>query len=335
MAYAPEQVWNCIVDEFKKKTNEKEELIQAFWEQNFTDLGYSRRFGTLLHQPVIKIGSNTSVRADIVCKKDEESFVVELKRENHKKQGKDSTQQLFSYLKQAKLSLGLLICDRIYVYNYDVTSKDDDDHQEFIEIPFDKDNERGIRLMELLQIDALKKADIHAFVHKCRVYDANVEEIVKKVTSEYVLELLNQHLQNEYAPKEINEALKRIKVEVLAPDDRPEPPKEGRKQRPAGITPRRARQLLKWDWLYEQKIINEGDEIYVRNHPDAVAVVADATHVKYDGETMSFNEFAALIFRGSKTLAIRSYEYLFPRGCEKSFNELREERMRSLGLWEE
>lgn len=332
MAYAPEQVWNCIVDEFKKKTNEKEELIQAFWEQNFTDLGYSKRFGTLLHQPVIKIGSNTSVRADIVCKKDEESFVVELKRENHKKQGKDSTQQLFSYLKQAKLSLGLLICDRIYVYNYDVTSKDDDDHQEFIEIPFDKDNERGIRLMELLQFDAFKKADIHAFVHECRVYDENVRAIISKITTEYVSLLLKQKLQDEYEPREVDEALASIKLEILPVESQPETPPE---RTTPPIEPSKKRKLPNWVWLYDQKIINQGDEIYVRNHPDAVAVVVDATHVKYDGEAMSFNEFAALIFRGSKTLALRSYEYLFPRGSEKNFNELREERMRALGFWEE
>lgn len=62
-----------------------------------------------------------------------------------------------------------------------------------------------------------------------------------------------------------------------------------------GRTKRVMTQLPRMDWLIEQGIVNIGDEVYIINHPDEVAVIKNAESVEYKGELMSFNQFGCKI----------------------------------------
>lgn len=96
-----------------------------------------------------------------------------------------------------------------------------------------------------------------------------------------------------------------------------------------GRTKRVMTQLPRMDWLIEQGIVNIGDEVYIINHPDEVAVIKNAESVEYKGELMSFNQFGCKI-TGWK--AIQIYAYMKRVGEKDTLAELREEKMHELGM---
>lgn len=87
--------------------------------------------------------------------------------------------------------------------------------------------------------------------------------------------------------------------------------------------------LPKLDWMIEQGLVKPGDKIYVISHPDEVATIIDGKHVEYNGETMSMNVFGCKVTGWS---AIQSYALMRPVGSKKTLNEIREERMKELGM---
>lgn len=96
-----------------------------------------------------------------------------------------------------------------------------------------------------------------------------------------------------------------------------------------GRTKRVMTQLPRMDWLIEQGIVNIGDEVYIINHPDEVAVIKNAESVEYKGELMSFNQFGCKI-TGWK--AIQIYAYMKKVGEKDTLAELREEKMHEFGM---
>ena len=140
MSYADS--WNKIVSQFSKNINSKEEIVQNSWELLFcTIFNYSG--SDIDSQRSVKMGVMTK-RADIVVKNGgEDLFIVELKRHAlHEGQ-----EQLFSYLNQLKVDLGVLVCDNLYIYDYDFTAKTD--AYSVLEIPFANDDSNGARFVEL------------------------------------------------------------------------------------------------------------------------------------------------------------------------------------------
>lgn len=85
------------------------------------------------------------------------------------------------------------------------------------------------------------------------------------------------------------------------------------------------------DWLMEQGLIHVGDEVYVINHPDEIAVVIDDSTVEYEGKKMSFSHFGRTI-TGWK--AIQTYGMIKIVGQNDTLDSLREKRMRELGMIE-
>ena len=96
-------------------------------------------------------------------------------------------------------------------------------------------------------------------------------------------------------------------------------------------TKRSVTQLPKMDWLIDQGIVHIGDEIYVINHPDEVATIKDSENVLYKGETMSFNQFGCKV-TGWKS--IQCYAWMKVKGNNDVLSDLREKRMRELGIIE-
>lgn len=96
-----------------------------------------------------------------------------------------------------------------------------------------------------------------------------------------------------------------------------------------GRTKRVMTQLPRMDWLIEQGIVNIGDEVYIINHPDEVAIIKNVESVEYKGELMSFNQFGCKI-TGWK--AIQIYAYMKKVGEKDTLAELREEKMHELGM---
>lgn len=89
--------------------------------------------------------------------------------------------------------------------------------------------------------------------------------------------------------------------------------------------------LPKLDWMVEQGLVNIGDKIFVISHPGEVATIVDGKHVEYKGEIMSLNAYGCKV-TGWK--AIQNYVFMRKVDGKKTLSELREEKMRELGMIE-
>ena len=128
--------WNKIVAQYNKNRNSKEEIVQASWELLFSTI-FNYTDSNIVPQLPVKMGVETK-RADILIKNgNEDLFVVELKRHTLH----DGQAQLFSYLNQLKINIGVLVCDKLYIYDFDYTTRDE--NYSFVEINFIPDNPDG------------------------------------------------------------------------------------------------------------------------------------------------------------------------------------------------
>lgn len=142
--------WNKIVDFYNKYRFKPENEVQNLWEQLFADaelFGYSKIYGEIEPHRSIQIGSSCRVIPDIIIKKDEKDlFIVELKQSSLDCGDK----QLLSYLKLLQqINIGILICNKLYIYNFDINKKDVE--QTKLAIDFTYDNPYGIKFVELFE----------------------------------------------------------------------------------------------------------------------------------------------------------------------------------------
>ena len=165
--------WNKIVDHYTENINTPECDIQKAWVDFFADtdfFGYSKFNKEVDDQRSIQIGSTQRVIPDIIIRSNQEQhdlFVVELKRYS-KMEGHS---QLFSYLKLLNLNIGVLVCSKLYIYDYDIVNNNDE--QAFIEIAFEKDNPDGIKFMELFSKGSFDKENIKQFIRERKVTKNN------------------------------------------------------------------------------------------------------------------------------------------------------------------
>jgi len=205
--------WNIIVDNFNNKKHEAESAIQKLWEDTFSQIfNYSVMLGTLEPQKTYQIGNSGSIKPDIMLKKDNKSVcVVELKQETIPLDEKIET-QLFSYLKQTKTNIGLVISDKIYLYAYEYLKQDKD--QDLVQISFEKDNKDGELFVDLFSHDAFDEKNIRSFVKEKVNYMNNVDNIKKELTKQTVLDVLNDYFGKQYTNEEIRDALDSFEIVI-------------------------------------------------------------------------------------------------------------------------
>ena len=177
--------WNGIVVTYNNNINAKEELVQQAWEMLFK-FCFKYSPNQIDSQRSIKMGS-TSKKADIVIKNDNtDLFVVELKRHTLH----DGQEQLFSYLNQLKIDLGILVCDKLYIYDYDFTVQN---KYAMLEIPFEYDNPNGVKFVELFTKDSFDKQAIKRFINEINEKHAAITKIQNELSQGLIIELLKKH----------------------------------------------------------------------------------------------------------------------------------------------
>lgn len=203
--------WEFLVDCYNKNKNAPEQRIQRDWENLFVEIfGYSKLLKEVDSQRSIQIGSTVRTIPDIIIHNKEQGdlFVVELKQHTLT----TGTEQLFSYLKLLKVDLGVLICNKIYLYDYDITK--DDDKQAFVEIAFTKDNPDGIKFVELFSKASFDRQHIKNLIQERKKEKENIHAIQQKVTAEFVRQVLQEQLSETYSQEEIQQALEGIVITV-------------------------------------------------------------------------------------------------------------------------
>lgn len=205
--------WNRIVDFHKKYFRSPESTIQSVWENVFVEiLGYSRLEGEVERHRSIYLGSTERVIPDVIVKNnDNDLFVVELKQHNlpfsPAMEG-----QLFSYLKQLRDNIGVLVCDKLYLYNYEYAKKDNE--QLKIEIPFTEDNTDGIKFVEIFSKGCFTPKKVKDFVLEKNRFMINVKTISQELTLPLIMELITQKFAVKYSSEEIQTALNSIEISL-------------------------------------------------------------------------------------------------------------------------
>ncbi|WP_406538485.1 type I restriction enzyme HsdR N-terminal domain-containing protein [Fibrobacter sp.] len=200
-------IWNEIVDLFHENQSKDERIIQNDWEKMVLRkyLGFDK--SDIDSQRRLRIGS-TDKKIDVMLKKNGEEFcVIELKQHSHSRNNGGQA-QLFSYLNQLKkIRLGILVCDKLYVYAFDY--KLDDCEQAFVEIPFEEDDKNGIAFVGFFQKQELDQDKIVDWVnekHRERLEDERqrekereiVEKIKSEITDDLIKNLLRHHFVNKF-----------------------------------------------------------------------------------------------------------------------------------------
>ena len=199
-------IWNEIVDLFHENQSKDERIIQNDWEKMVLRkyLGFDK--SDIDSQRRLRIGS-TDKKIDVMLKKNGEEFcVIELKQHSHSRNNGGQA-QLFSYLNQLKkIRLGILVCDKLYVYAFDY--KLDDCEQAFVEIPFEEDNENGLAFVHFFQKQEMDLDKIVDWVNEKHRERLDIErrrekerEIVEKIKSEITGDLIKNLLRDYFVRK--------------------------------------------------------------------------------------------------------------------------------------
>jgi hypothetical protein len=206
--------WNKIVEYHNKHFNAAEQTVQSVWENVFAELfGYSRLEGEIERHRNVQIGSTERVITDIIIKDgDTDLFVIELKQHNLP-YIKSMETQLISYLKQLRNNTGILICDKIYIFDYDYNKGDDE--QDKAEIVFRQDNSDGIKFIELFSKNTYNNIAVKEFVRRHNESAKKTELIRNELTSELAADLLRDYFTDKYGVEEFEQAVKGFNIIVM------------------------------------------------------------------------------------------------------------------------
>lgn len=118
-------------------------------------------------------------------------------------------EQLFSYMRLLRLTVGILICDKIYLYFLDF-----DDNETSIEIAFTKDNANGAKFIELFEKKNYDEEAIKKFIEKHNELKSHIQEIRKDLQGLAIADIIKNHYASKYSTEEIEQALKNLQISV-------------------------------------------------------------------------------------------------------------------------
>ena len=206
--------WNLLISHVQRKSFAKETEVQQLWENIFADadlFGYSRFNGEIDSQRTIHIGSYDRTVPDIIIRESinkRDLFVVELKQYSSIFDIKYK-EQLFSYMRLLRLNIGVLICNKIYVFVLD-----HDDNEKSMEITFTKDNPDGCKFVELFSKMNYSENSVRKFIEKNKELKSHVQEIQANLQPHSVIDIIKSHLSSNYSEEEIEIALKNIQITI-------------------------------------------------------------------------------------------------------------------------
>lgn len=205
-----EKIWNLIVKHYKTNYNAPEEKLQKDWENTLISgsLGYMGLFGEIDAHRTIHLGSGKRVIPDIIIKNDDKDlFDIELKQYSLPF-AIEMEQQLKSYMDLLHVSVGVLVCQKIYVYVYDFSKS----KLKRVEISFVEDNPDGIAFVELFSKENFSEEKIENFIDSKNNFANNVQKIKSEITQENIVALVKSHFLTTYAATEVDKAMEDIVI---------------------------------------------------------------------------------------------------------------------------
>lgn len=167
MEYSYAKKWELLMATVEYDRNSSEAKIQSRWESVCSDfLGYNSWIGEVESKKIERMGSLGREIPDIILRLEAKNIaVIELKKYNAGFRD-EYEKQLFSYLNQFKCDLGVLVCDKIYLYDYDYYKSDE--NQVKCSIELDKENKYGIEFLKLFSKENFKREEIRNFINEVK-----------------------------------------------------------------------------------------------------------------------------------------------------------------------
>ncbi len=264
--------WNDIVIVLQEcQTGEVlEKDYQQKIEEQFKLLGWSIYYGCVESKPVLET-ANTKIIPDIILKKDGVRVLpVELKRPTNKLKEKNE-RQLFSYMRQLELRIGLYIGEKMQLY-YNAPDDNLSPHP-ILTANLSLDSKEGQLLCDLLSYENFDIATLTEFCEQ-QLKKARYQNSIRKELSEvigedegglFVRNLMREHFLKTCMDEEIlNEELDKVKIQLLYG-------KPNKKQKKAE---QGTRKLQKYTLngsrpLFKRELALEALRFYMDKHPNA------------------------------------------------------------------
>lgn len=207
------EAWNKIVGYYEKYGTALEAVVQAVWEDSVFSAILNYDTAEIDSQRAVQMGSTKKM--DIVIRLDgTDSFVVELKR--YAASASDGGQaQLFSYLNQLKsVGIGMLVCNSLYVYDYDFTKSDEENAENHLEIPFERDNPCGAKFVELFSRENFNAENIKEYIRTKRKNSENSSLILGEISEAVARAALKNYFLERFPEEDVEAALDKIAISV-------------------------------------------------------------------------------------------------------------------------
>ena len=219
MSISAKESWNLIVKKRNELYTALENKVQDEWVTYLSELfGYSKVLGDICPHLQVKVGVGIKAIDDITVKINGiPVFLVELKRYCLQKQEK-FVEQFKSYLTLFHLSIGVLVCDAVYIYYFDYSKNE----THSLKIEFKTDSEYGIKFIELFRKETFDKAIKNYILSEIekRIEEAKraneLKEKITKIKDEIkcidIKELLKNHFIKTYGEAAVTAALNDLDV---------------------------------------------------------------------------------------------------------------------------
>ncbi len=268
--------WNDIVLTLRelKEKGADECNYQKSIEEQFKFLGWSISGGCVESKPVLPEGNAKSLVPDIVLKKNgERVLVIEVKKPNNRLTSRQEL-QLFSYMRQLELRVGLYIGEKWQLY---YNSPDDKDNPHAILTALLTPNsEAGMSFCQLLTYESFSLHSLESYCTKQlqrQRYRTNLQDFLSSMNSEnkgpvFLLELLRGKLMEDDSFTDIlDEELKKTKITYVF----------GSLKKQKSIkskTSSERKKLVKYSLnggpaMFMTKIALEALRLYIKRFPDA------------------------------------------------------------------
>ncbi|WP_303921170.1 type I restriction enzyme HsdR N-terminal domain-containing protein [Treponema berlinense] len=197
--------WNEIVTFATACKNVPESVIQEIWEKTIFPVILCHEVKA---QVAIKMGSAYKKMDIVIQKEGKDAIVVELKK--HSLTSDEGQTQIFSYLNQLRtVKIGILVCDSLYIYDYDVSKSDEENDRNKLKISFKNDNPDGEKFVELFSKDNFSEEKIREFIQSNVKQTKDVEEIKSELKEEgFLRSVVEYYFSKTYEEATIEKALK-------------------------------------------------------------------------------------------------------------------------------
>ena len=216
--------WNelCFTLSENLPTNMSEQLFELKVVQAFEKLGWSEFNNEIVVRESIQLGASNRISPDLVLKSKEKGnlFIVEVKKPSLEIDNSTFKGQLSSYMGIMRVDLGILIGNKIQLF-LDGKFFNKNDIVLIDEIEFKRDDEKGLKFVELFSKDNYNKKNIENHAQE-KIRQLKEIEDFKKLKNqllsenynEKIIDYLKIELLKEYNENTIEKVLKVLEVKI-------------------------------------------------------------------------------------------------------------------------